>query len=216
MSSSSKSYDDAPVAASKDIKPDRALLEEAVTIRKPAQELYEFWRDPTNLTDVFENVASIEKLDEARSRWTVKAPAGREVSWEAVVTKDQPGRSLSWQSAEGADVANSGRIVFEDAGERGTVVRATIAYEPPAGAIGKLVAKLFQREPRIQTRRDLHRFKQLMETGEVATSARNRREREERNEEQLATGEQTDSSQPDYDRSDTKQSQPAPGEEYTA
>lgn len=187
MSSSTKSYDDAPVAASKDIKPERALLEEAVTIRKPAQELYEFWREPTNLVDVLENVASIEKLDEARSRWTVKAPAGREVSWEAVITDDQPGHSLSWQSAEGADVANSGKITFQEAGERGTIVRATIAYEPPAGAIGQLVAKLFQREPRIQTRRDLHRFKQLMETGEIATSARTRAQREERGEEQMAT-----------------------------
>ena len=210
MSSSPKSYDDAPVAASKDIKPARSLLEEAVTIRKPAQELYEFWREPTNLVDVLENVASIEKIDEARSRWTVKAPAGREVSWEAIITDDQPGRSISWQSAEGADVVNSGKISFQEAGERGTIVRATIAYEPPAGAIGKLIAKLFQREPRLQTRRDLHRFKQLMETGEVATSARNRRERELRNEDQLATGEQVDSSQPNTNQTTTESAeQPA-------
>ena len=65
------------------------------------------------------------------------------------------------------------------AGERGTVVRATIAYQPPGGAIGKLVAKLFQREPRIQTRRDLKRFKQLMETGEIATAARTMKQFEE-------------------------------------
>jgi uncharacterized membrane protein len=64
------------------------------------------------------------------------------------------------------------------------VVRATIAYEPPGGAVGSLVAKLFQREPRIQARRDLHPFKQLMEAGEVATSARNARERAIRNEDQ--------------------------------
>jgi uncharacterized membrane protein len=49
------------------------------------------------------------------------------------------------------------------------------------------VAKLFQREPRIQTRRDLHRFKQLMEAGEIATSARNRRQRDERDEAQGLT-----------------------------
>ncbi len=40
----------------------------------------------------------------------------------------------------------------------------------PAGAVGKLVAKLFQREPKSQARRDLRRFKQFMETGEIATS----------------------------------------------
>jgi uncharacterized membrane protein len=50
-----------------------------------------------------------------------------------------------------------------------------IAYEPPAGVVGQMIAKLFQREPRIQTRRDLHRFKQLMEAGEIATAARTRK-----------------------------------------
>jgi uncharacterized membrane protein len=181
--------DDAPVAYSKDADPDRALIEEAVTINRPASELYAFWRDPANLVGVMENVVSIEPLGDTRSRWTVKAPAGREVSWESVVTNDLPDSELSWQSAEGADIANSGRIRFEDAGRRGTVVRATIAYDPPAGVVGQIVAKLFQREPRIQTRRDLHRFKQLMETGEIATSARNRRLREERNEDQATTRE---------------------------
>jgi uncharacterized membrane protein len=50
------------------------------------------------------------------------------------------------------------------------LVTATIAYDPPAGAVGKWIAKLFQREPKIQARRDLRRFKQFMETGEIATS----------------------------------------------
>nr|WP_229658647.1 SRPBCC family protein [Tsuneonella deserti] len=165
------------------------MLEEAVTIRRPANELYAFWRQQENLAGVMENVVSIEKLDDKRSRWTVKAPAGREVSWESVITNDIPDRELTWQSAEGADIANSGRVRFEEAGERGTVVRATIAYDPPAGIVGQLVAKLFQREPRIQTRRDLHRFKQLMETGEITTSARTRAQRENRNEDQTTTRE---------------------------
>lgn len=179
-------HDDAPVTASKEAKPARALSAEAVTINRPAQELYDFWRDPVNLIGVMENIASIEPIDGKRSRWTVKAPAGKEVSWESVITKDVPGREITWQSAEGADMANSGRIEFIDAGKRGTVVRAVIAYDPPGGTIGK-IAKLFQREPRIQSRRDLRRFKQLMETGEIATSARNQRQREERDHDQYET-----------------------------
>lgn len=174
-------HDDAPVATSKTAKPDRALFAETVTINRPARELYDFWRDPTNLTRVMENICSIEPIDGTRSRWTVKAPAGRRVSWEAVITEDVPGERITWQSAEGADVANSGRIEFKDAGDRGTVVRATIAYDPPGGAVGQLIAKLFQREPRIQSRRDLRRFKQLMETGEIATAAWTRKQFEEEN-----------------------------------
>ncbi|RYE70496.1 MAG: SRPBCC family protein [Rhizobiaceae bacterium] len=174
-----RQHDDAPATTSKTTQPDRALSAEAVTINRPAQELYDFWRDPTNLIQVMENILSIEQIDSTRSRWTVKAPAGRTVSWEAVITDDVPGERITWQSAEGADVANSGRIEFRDAGDRGTVVRAIIAYDPPGGAIGQFFAKLFQREPRLQSRRDLRRFKHLMETGEIATAARTRKRVEE-------------------------------------
>jgi uncharacterized membrane protein len=168
-------HDDAPVTASKTAKPDRALVAEAVTINRPAQELYDFWRNPANLVQVMDNIESIEPIDANRSRWTVKAPAGGTVSWESLITKDVPGSEIYWQSAPDADVANSGRIEFREAGRRGTVVRATIAYEPPGGKIGQMIAKLFQREPRLQARRDLHRLKQLMEAGEIATGARNHR-----------------------------------------
>lgn len=183
--------DDAPITAAKDIHPDRTLVAESVTISRSAQDLYDFWRNPANLVQVLENLVSIEVRDTHRSLWTVMAPGGNEVSWESVVTKEEPGREIYWQSAEGADVANSGRITFADAGDRGTVVRAVIAYSPPGGAIGRTIARLFQREPRLQTRRDLHRFKQLMEAGEIATSARNRRQRDERNEDQALAEKRT-------------------------
>lgn len=167
--------DDAPVSASKDAKPSRALFSEAVTINRPAEDLFAFWRDQTNLARFMDNVVGIEPLGKDRFRWTVKAPMGREVSWDAEITHEVAGRELTWQSCEGAEIDNSGRIEFIDAGDRGTVVRTQVAYDPPAGFVGQMLAKLFQREPRIQARRDLHRFKQLMETGEVATGARNRR-----------------------------------------
>ncbi len=171
--------DDAPVVTSKEISPARELLAQAVTINRPSLELYSYFRDFGNLPLFMDNIVSIEQLGDSRSHWTVKAPAGRTVEWTARVTEDIPGRSLSWQSEDGADVANSGKIEFSDAGERGTIVTATIAYDPPAGIVGKVVAKLFQREPAIQTRRDLRRFKQLMETGEIATASWTRAQHEE-------------------------------------
>jgi uncharacterized membrane protein len=165
--------DDAPATSSKTIKPDRELSAETVTIARSPDELYAVWRDIDNLPRFVENLESIEKIDDWRSRWTVKAPAGKTVSWTSEITDDRPGESISWQSEEGADIPNSGKVEFIDAGQRGSIVRAVIAYEAPAGIVGKVVAKMFQREPRIQSRRDLRRFKQLMETGEISTNARN-------------------------------------------
>ena len=184
--------DDAPPLTAKD-KDDRAAaaagLPEAtgsdvtgktVTINRPRQEIYDFWRDFSNLPQVMDNVVSIEKLDDRRSHWTVKAPGGGTVSWTSLVTDDRPGELIAWTSEEDADVPNSGRIEFRDApGDRGTWVTATILYDPPAGIIGKVIAKMFQREPHIQARRDLRRLKQLMETGEIATASWTRAQYEE-------------------------------------
>ena len=155
------------------------LVGRTVTINRPRAELFAFWRDFANLSRFMENVERVDVLDGKRSHWVVKGPTGP-VEWDAVITEEQPDTLIAWTSDEGADVPNSGRVEFRDAGARGTVVSVTIRYDPPAGFIGKAVAKIFQREPAIQARRELRRFKQLMETGEIATGARNAREFQER------------------------------------
>lgn len=176
-------YGDAPLSAARN--PDPTVLQEegieankgdqlvgrTVSINRPRHELYAFWRDFGNLPRFMENIAAVAIIDDRRSHWTVLAPAGRSVEWDAMVTEDEPGALLAWTSAEGASVRHSGRIEFRDSTNgRGTVVTATVVYDPPGGSVGKALAKLFAREPNIQARRDLRRFKQLMETGEVSTS----------------------------------------------
>ena len=183
--------DDAPLAASKrsaaphDVTAELAegkgghIAGRAVTINKPVAEVYSFFRDFAKLPTFMENVERIDVIDDKRTHWVVKAPAGRTVEWDARVTAEEPNRLIEWTREEGADVPNSGRVTFREAAGRGTVVTATIVYDPPGGAIGKFIAKMFQREPAIQARRDLRRFKQLLETGEIATPAMNRKQFEE-------------------------------------
>lgn len=176
-----RSPDDAPATAARDSDRhsqaagdpgETAIVGRSITINRPRDEVYAFWRDFSNLAAVMENIVRIDVDDDRRSHWVVKAPGGGSVEWDSLVTQDEPGRLIAWQSVEGADVRSSGRVEFLDAAPgRGTIVRATIAYEPPAGLIGEWIAKLFQREPALQTRRDLRRLKQLLETGEVTSSA---------------------------------------------
>ena len=156
-----------------------AIAARAVTINKPVAEVFAFFSDFSRLSSFMENVERVDMIDDTRSHWVVKAPAGRTVEWDAIVTERRENALIAWTSAKGADIANSGHVEFRDAGPRGTVVTATIVYDPPGGAIGKLVAKLFQREPAIQSRRDLNRLKQLLETGEIATPAMNPKQFEE-------------------------------------
>jgi len=147
-----------------------ALVGRTVTVALPPEKIYAFWRDFRNLARFMEHIERVDVRDDRRSHWVVSAPGGKAVEWDSEITEDEPGRLIAWRSAEGADVNNTGRIEFLDAGPRGTMVRAEIVYQPPAGGVGKLVAKLFQEEPKIQARRDLRRLKQLLETGEISTT----------------------------------------------
>ncbi len=150
---------------------ERAVVGRAVTVNRPREEVYERWRDFSTFPAFMENVRSVTPLDRTRSRWVIEGPAGSTVEFETRITEDRQGELIAWESDEDADVRNSGRVTFRDApGGRGTEVQAIIAYDPPAGTVGRMAAKIFQREPGMQARRDLLRFKQYMETGEVATA----------------------------------------------
>lgn len=153
-------------------KPDKALIGRTVTIGKPAQELYERWRDFTRFPEFMDNVREVKTLEGGRSRWTIEAPLGTTVGLVTRITEDRPGQAIGWESEPDSDIETEGRVEFlEAAPGRGTMVRLTIRYSPPGGIIGRGIAKLLQREPDLQARRDLRRFKQLMETGEVTTNA---------------------------------------------
>ena len=152
-------------------EPHAAVATRAVTIARPRDEVYAFCRDLPRLGGVMENIARIDDLGGGRSHWTVKAPAGRTLEWNARLTADEPGRRLAWTSEEGADVENQGHVEFRDApGGRGCEVHAQIVYQPPGGALGKVVASLFQTEPGLQAKRDLRRLKMFLESGEIATT----------------------------------------------
>jgi len=149
-----------------------ALIGRSVTINKPRAEIYARWRDFTRFPSFMDNVRSVETIGEGRSRWTIEAPAGQTVELVTAITHDVPDERIAWRSVEGSEIVTAGQVMLSDAPPgRGTVVQLVMTYDPPAGAVGKLVAKLFQREPAIQARRDLRRFKQLLETGEVTVNA---------------------------------------------
>ena len=154
-----------------DRESDDAMAVRAVTIGKPRHEVFAFFRDFTNLARFMENIERIDVIDATHSHWVVKAPADHQVEWDSVLTAEEPGRQLAWETGPDAEVKNRGRVEFRDAPSgRGTEIHATIVYEPPGGALGKVIATLFQKEPGMQAHRDLRRLKMLLETGEIATT----------------------------------------------
>jgi uncharacterized membrane protein len=140
-------------------------------VNRSPEEVYSFWRNFENLPRFMRHLQSVNDLGAGRSRWKATGPAGMEVEWEATLIADVPGEVITWRSLEGSDVDNAGAVRFEAApGNRGTIVRVNIQYNPPAGAAGAMIAKLFGEEPEQQLDDDLRRFKQVLEVGEVVVS----------------------------------------------
>ncbi len=147
-------------------------VRESLAINRSPEECYRFWRDVENFPRFMEHLETVRVTGDNRSHWVAKAPAGRRIEWDAEITNDAPNESISWRSLEQADAPNSGTVRFErgPAG-RGTIVRVHLRYEPPGGKMGALVAKLFGEEPSQQIKGDMRRFKQVLETGEIPTTA---------------------------------------------
>jgi uncharacterized membrane protein len=151
---------------------EEGLVGRTVSINKPREEIYGAWRDFTRFPSFMENVERVEDLGGGRSRWTIKAPLGSTVELVTHISEEAPNDLIAWKSEPESEIQTEGRVeLFEVAPGRGTAVRLTMTYDPPGGLPGRAVAKLLQREPNVQARRDLRRFKQLIETGEVATNA---------------------------------------------
>ena len=141
-----------------------------VTVNLPRPEVYAFWRDFENFPRFMKHLESVTVLNEQRSHWVAKAPAGSTVEWDAEITADEPNSHIAWHSIGEADVDNAGSVHFSDApGNRGTEVLVQLSYDAPAGTLGKMVAKMFGEEPGQQVREDLRRFKALAETGVIPT-----------------------------------------------
>ena len=142
-----------------------------VTINKPVEEVFAFWRDFENLPRFMRHLESVTCDGSRRSHWVARAPAGRRVAWDAEIVDERPNELLAWRSLEDADIRNAGTVAFERCpGNRATTIRISLTYAPPGGKVAAVIAKLFGEEPSQQVQDDLRRLKQLMEAGEVPTT----------------------------------------------
>ncbi|HVL38272.1 MAG TPA: SRPBCC family protein, partial [Fimbriimonadaceae bacterium] len=144
----------------------------SITINKPREDVYRFWRRLENLPRFMAHLEFVRENDPTRSHWCAKGPAGRHVEWDAEITQDKPRQLIAWRSLDGSEVFNEGEVHFFDApGGRGTEVHVSLRYAPPGGTFGALMARLYGEDPQSQIEDDLRRMKALLETGEIPTIA---------------------------------------------
>jgi uncharacterized membrane protein len=146
-------------------------VQKAITVNRPLEEVYRFWRDFRNLPRFMNHLQSVELVDDRCSHWKTKGPAGMSVEWDAEIVGDRPNEAIAWRSVEGSQVDHEGSVRFVPApGGRGTEVHVTLRYTPPGGAVGAAIAWLFGESADQQIYDDLRAFKQVIEIGEVTVS----------------------------------------------
>ncbi len=143
----------------------------SITIHKSPEELYHAWRDPGKLVNFLSGAAEVSVLDDRRSLWISDIPGKGCVSWEAEIITDRTDKSLSWRTVNTTGFGHTGSVHFAAApNSLGTEVGLEVCTRITGGRLGKAVAKMLGRSPEDYVSQTLHNFKQLMETGEVATN----------------------------------------------
>ena len=152
-------------------QPGGVRVEETVSILRPREELYTFWRNFENLPRFMRHLESVRNLDGNRSHWVARDPLCVRVEWDAEVTADRPNELIAWRSLPGSAVYTEGSVSFLPApANRGAWVKLVMRYDPPGGKLGDLIARLFGQSAEQEAREDLRRFKRFMETGEIPTT----------------------------------------------
>jgi uncharacterized membrane protein len=147
-------------------------VEESILIGRDAATLYRFWRNLENIGRFMQHLERVEERDDGRSHWVARGPLGLTFAWEAEIINEKENELIAWRSVEGSTVDTAGSVHFRELPHhRGTEVRVVLKYDAHAAQLAAPLARLMGASPRQQVHEDLRRLKQVMETGEVATTA---------------------------------------------
>jgi len=141
-------------------------IDRAITIAHPREEIFRFWRNFSNLPRFMKNLESVSVMNGNRSHWVARGPGGRTFEWDAVIHNEIKNELIAWRSLPGGDVDSAGSVWFKDTPRgRGTDVKVELLYNPPAGAVGALLASLMGKQPARQIEEDLVRLRDVFERG---------------------------------------------------
>jgi len=145
-------------------------VEESIIINRDAATLWRFWRKLENIGRFMRHLERVEEIDHRRSRWVACAPLGTKFEWQAEIINEKENELIAWRSVDGSEVDTAGSVHFRELPNgRGTEMRVSLKYDAHAAQLADPIARMLGTSPQQQIHEDLQRFKQVMETGEVAT-----------------------------------------------
>jgi uncharacterized membrane protein len=150
--------------------PDENAIEASVTIHRPVEEVFRFYRDFKNLPSFLGDVMAIEQIGPVISRWTIQGPLGIRANWTIKVTEERTNELIRYETVTSPGLRTYWEIHFapgSDAGE--TKVREVM--KAPLGRLGRAALALIGKFPAEEVPSNLRRLKEVMETGIVTDTS---------------------------------------------
>lgn len=137
------------------------IAEKTIIVSAPVSDVYQFWTQFDRFPEFMQNIKEVHKQGDRLSHWVAKGPLGTSVEWEAETTLLEPNKRIAWNSRDNGDITTSGQVVFTELDNNQTQISVTLKYDPPAGVVGDIVAKIFS-DPQRELEEDLERFKTII------------------------------------------------------
>jgi uncharacterized membrane protein len=148
---------------------DQNRIEASVIIHRPVEKVFGFYSDFRNLPSFLGDVMAVEQIDSTTSRWTIQGRLGIQTHWTTRVTEERPNELIRYETVTSSPLKTCWEIYFA-----GSAVDETEVHEvmkTPLGRIGRLALAAVGKFPSKEQSSNLHRLKQLMETGTVTDTS---------------------------------------------
>jgi uncharacterized membrane protein len=149
---------------------DNSTIEASVTIQRPVATVFGFYRDFRNLPSFLGDVMAIEQISPATSRWTIQGPLGIRGHWTIRVTEERTNELIRYETVASPGLRTYWEISFAPGAEADeTTVREVM--KAPLGRLGRTALALIGKFPAEEVSSNLHRLKQVLETGRVTDTS---------------------------------------------
>lgn len=145
-------------------------IEGRVFINRAPETIFAFYSDFRNLPKFLGDVMDVQLFSPMQSRWTIEGPFGMKAHWDIEITKVIPNVLIRYQVADSSIAHSTWEIRFEPTADPST----TEVTEVLTATLGKLelaAMALIGKYPQDEVRANLHRLKQLLETGQITDTS---------------------------------------------
>ncbi|HKW19095.1 MAG TPA: SRPBCC family protein [Terriglobales bacterium] len=151
-------------------RPYQGRVRVGFTIAKPPQEVYDFVRNTENWASGLRGIR-FELAGDGGLTMRLGDGNGLALTSQIEVTDEKPGEYIAWAS-DAKMIEHRGVVHFKKApGDRGTELSVALEYKAPTGPLSRVAAKFAGLDPEQLVREGIRQIKQLMEAGEIPTTA---------------------------------------------